>query len=63
MDHQELSKLLLKKGIKLVTTLTERWREKISMFDYGVESIRSSDNGIAAGLSRSSESIDMKMYL
>ena len=57
-DHRALSTLLLQTGTKRVTARTERWREKISMYDYHVEAIPGVENKITDWLSRSSQQVD-----
>ena len=54
-DHKALTTLLGKGKTKISSARTERWREKISMFDYKVEYIKGKENTIADWLSRSSK--------
>ena len=57
-DHRALNTLLSQQGTKRVAARTERWREKLSIYDYDVEVIRGQDNPIAYWLSRSENTID-----
>ena len=54
-DYKALTTLLGKGKTKISSARTERWREKISMFDYKVEYIKGKENTIADWLSRSSK--------
>ena len=57
-DHRALVTLLAQTGSKRVETRTERWRQKISIFNYKVEFIWGTDNMMADWLFRSTSSVD-----
>ena len=57
-DHRAIDTLLSQKGNKIVGARTERWREKISIFNYNVEYIKCSDNLVTDWLSRSTTYTD-----
>ena len=46
-DHRALETLLSQKKANKTSARTERWREKVSQFDYNVEYIKGADNEIA----------------
>ena len=57
-DHRALVSLLSQRSTKTSSARTERWREKVSCFDYEVEFIKGTDNNIADWLSRSATTVD-----
>ena len=54
-DHQALVTLLSQTKIQRSVTRVERWKEKVSCFDYTVEYIKGENNQMADWLSRSAE--------
>ena len=57
-DHRALISLLSQRSCKTSSARTERWREKVSCFDYDIEYVKGKDNEIADWLSRSTEITD-----
>ena len=60
-DHRALVALLSQRAMKTSSARTERWREKISCFDYEIEYIKGADNQMADWLSRSGEEVDHEL--
>ena len=59
-DHRALQTLLSQTKIKRTLARIERWREKLSCFDYSIEYIKGEDNNIADMLSRTASETDHK---
>ena len=57
-DHRALVSLLSQRSAKTSSARTERWREKVSCFNYDVEYIKGTDNQLADWLSRSATKVD-----
>ncbi len=57
-DHRALIALMGRSSTKVYSARTERWREKVSVFNYIVESLRDEDNITADWLSQST--VEMK---
>ena len=57
-DHRALNTLPSQQGTKRVAARTERWRDKLSIYDYDVKVIRGQNNPIADWLSRLENTID-----
>jgi hypothetical protein len=57
-DHRALVYLLSQKSSKTTSSRVERWREKLSCFDYVVELVKGQNMGMADWLSRSPSTVD-----
>ena len=57
-DHRALETLLSQSKVKRTMARVERWREKLSCYDYHIEHIRGVDNAIADILSRTASKSD-----
>jgi hypothetical protein len=60
-DHRALVTLMSQITIKRTNARVERWRERLTVFDYDVKHIKGSDNSIADWLSRSAAKVNHKM--
>ena len=61
MDHRALVTLMSQSTIKRTNARVERWRERLTVFDYDVQHIKGSDNSVADWLSRSAGQVKHKM--
>ena len=57
-DHRPLETLLSQTKARRTIARIERWREKLSCFDYEVEYLKGEDNFMADWLSRSAKGVD-----